>query len=430
MKLLLAGIIGCLLFTFSCAEEELLKKARKREKVTEFFQVDKPEVDILWVVDNSGSMLEKQNALANSFETFIKAMDEQAQKAGNKAVSFRQAVVTTDVTNENNFGGQANPQTGACQGGLKANGYQFVPGKNGKPYVDSTDPGATDDFKTRVKVGTCGNYIEKGLDAALNALYLSYDSNHPNFGDSGFMRPGAALLIIFVTDEDDASPGLPYQYYRQFKQIKGVGNSGLVGFAAVVAINGPCTAVGPEKKGVRYQELLKFYDQELQLLSSTNQGSSLPQTVLNICDSNFQNNLANLGRLVQALKDVFGPVCDLSDELLDTTSATRFDSINTLKLDYPCDIPKTEINCPQGAAIEDLCTDQSTEEYKRSCVLLDNTSTGDPATNAVGTSVFNIEGIVGGAKFIRFTNNFIPGPRAKVSMSYVPSDVNFCDSSN
>src|SRR6476661_1736301 len=48
------------------------------------------KIDVLWVVDNSGSMATSQQNLANNFPSFI-------QKFQEKAYDFQMGVVTTDA---------------------------------------------------------------------------------------------------------------------------------------------------------------------------------------------------------------------------------------------------------------------------------------------------------------------------------------------
>ena len=74
------------------AEKPIDLSPPKSRKVKEtFYQVKSQmeKVDILWVVDNSGSMEEEQDSLARNFDLFI----EELLK---KDIDFKMAVTTTD----------------------------------------------------------------------------------------------------------------------------------------------------------------------------------------------------------------------------------------------------------------------------------------------------------------------------------------------
>ncbi len=139
-------------------------------------------VDILWVVDNSGSMKTSQDNVADNFELFIN--DFQA-----KGYDFRIAVGATDAYaarhyNDNN---RAKFKTGS--GGVNTN----------TPIINPTTVNLADVFKKNIRVGTSGSGDERPLDSIRMIL-----SNPLN---SGFRRPGAFLSVIVVTDEEDFTHG-------------------------------------------------------------------------------------------------------------------------------------------------------------------------------------------------------------------------------
>ncbi|MCA9549121.1 MAG: VWA domain-containing protein [Myxococcales bacterium] len=179
--------------------------------------------DILFVIDNSGSIIQSQENLATNFSNFV----DQVAGAGD----YRIAVVTTDLDS-----------SGGEQGGLTTSTYSTV-----GPYypLDSTNgdacvfigldhacfrnpdpshrvidsraldrPSIIAAFQDAVQVGTCGSGMERGLEAALTALEQDGCTGTP------FLRPGANLIVIFVTDEDDASSGPVNQYVQRLLQLK------------------------------------------------------------------------------------------------------------------------------------------------------------------------------------------------------------------
>ena len=131
------------------------------------------EVDILWVVDNSHSMSEEQDLLADAFDDFVQNLEETN-------IDFHLAVVSTDMDLDNNKRGVM----------------------LGAPHVLTVDtPSYKGHFKTRVKVGTNGSDKEKGITAALTALTEPLASGK----NEGFLREDATLAVIFVSDENDCS---------------------------------------------------------------------------------------------------------------------------------------------------------------------------------------------------------------------------------
>ncbi|HVO31005.1 MAG TPA: hypothetical protein VMV18_09725, partial [bacterium] len=142
-----------------------------------------PPVDVLWVVDDSGSMADEQQKLATNFESFIHYFVDLH-------LDFHMGITTTDTlqtaTTEGNTTYQPGPQ-GA-----------FV----GNPaLLTSATQNLTGDFQANVNVGINGWRVERGLEAARMALSPAM----LNGANAGFLRPNAVLAIILVSDEDDQS---------------------------------------------------------------------------------------------------------------------------------------------------------------------------------------------------------------------------------
>jgi hypothetical protein len=137
-----------------------------------FLQAPNDQVDILFVVDDSFSMTEEQEALAAGFQSFISAIDE----AGS---DFHIGVVSTSADADD-------PNRGLLIG---------------TPPVLTRADDYVNLFQQRVRVGTAGSDHEKGLEAAAVALSPEYLVLH----NTGFVRPEANLLVVLVSDEDDCS---------------------------------------------------------------------------------------------------------------------------------------------------------------------------------------------------------------------------------
>lgn len=130
-------------------------------------------VDILWVVDDSVSMVQEQTRLAAGAQNFVTAL------LGTD-IDFHMGVITTDVNT-------ANVDAAALVGN--------------PPVLDATVPNYVQVFQDRVMVGTEGDDQEKGLQAAVTALTPPM----ANTRNAGFLRDEAMLMIIVLSDENDCS---------------------------------------------------------------------------------------------------------------------------------------------------------------------------------------------------------------------------------
>lgn len=142
------------------------------------------KIDVLFVVDNSGSMSSSQTALANNFPSFINYFNS-------KGYDYRIAVTTTDAF----YGGQfVNSSCSLCN----INQTKFKSGTNPKIYVlESTTPNIAAAFAQNVNVGVSGSGDERAFSSFKAALSSSLNV--------GFHRPSAFLSVIIVSDEEDFS---------------------------------------------------------------------------------------------------------------------------------------------------------------------------------------------------------------------------------
>ncbi len=173
-----------------------------------FTQDAKPKADILLTIDNSCSMSDKQQSLANNFASFIK----YAQSA---AVDYQIAVTTTDDSSTGQKG-------------------EFVSGA-GHPekIITPTTADYVNKFKAKVNVGIMGSATESGLSPSLKALTAPL-INGPN---AGFIRQAAALAVVVVTDAPDQSANTVPFYFDSFLNIKGKSRANMFTFNAVAGFN-------------------------------------------------------------------------------------------------------------------------------------------------------------------------------------------------
>ncbi len=202
----------------------------------------KREVDILFVIDNSYSMGEEQGRLSANFENFIARLEAEQTQA-----DYRIAVTTTDNGNprcagdsdgsehgafvmsscvdrlENFEGADGTNAAYACEDYCPADFSGYLPEETSlfqggeaasRPWIESIAGGSnlpegmstTQAFQCFGPQGVSGCGYESPLEATQRALERTRDRNDPAYG---FLRDGAILAVVIVTDEADcsAAPG-------------------------------------------------------------------------------------------------------------------------------------------------------------------------------------------------------------------------------
>lgn len=164
--------------------------------------------DILFVVDNSGSMMEEQKKVVDELHTFVEGLVNAPVHN-----DFQIGVVTTGLTQNFAQCGSSDPvcldfpfEAGQLQRGKDDTGkvLDFTTPK----ILASSNPNFLGLAQQLIGQGVMGSGQEMGLEAARRAvseplLSRPPDGNPP--GNLGFLRPGSRLLVIIVSDEDDCS---------------------------------------------------------------------------------------------------------------------------------------------------------------------------------------------------------------------------------
>jgi hypothetical protein len=200
------------------------------------------DVDILFVIDNSGSMGEEQALLANNFGAFIDVLE-----ADDVDANYRIGITTSDNGNpwcqtspeagklvlsscKDRLGdflfnnGTVDVQDLACNNGCTLSGadveviptttdldstpkprpwLENIEGKKNIPESTST----VDAFKCFGPQGINGC----GFESQLESMYLALErAENVNEDEYGFIRATAILAVVFVTDEADCSYNKDY----------------------------------------------------------------------------------------------------------------------------------------------------------------------------------------------------------------------------
>lgn len=196
MKKLLFASIGLA----ACASHDVV--VGDLQEVTTLPAIPNRDLDILFVVDNSPSMIEEQQSLAANFPLMIDALSTLDGGLPNLHIG----VVTSDLGTDasNTVPGRV---IGGCSNSGAGNLVQ-VAGMTDHFLSDIDVGGGTretnytgalrDEFATLALVGDNGCGFEQHLGAMKRAL----DDNPTN---AGFLREGANLAVVVLADEDDCS---------------------------------------------------------------------------------------------------------------------------------------------------------------------------------------------------------------------------------
>ncbi|MAX67884.1 MAG: hypothetical protein CME66_13185 [Halobacteriovoraceae bacterium] len=262
------------------------------EQDDEFTQNDTgAKLDILWVIDNSGSMRDEQEALGRNFDAFIQQFVE-------KNIDFKMAITTTD-TSRNNAGREWKDSMAALTSdNLAANKDLFLR-----------------DFARLVNVGTRGSGREKGIQAS--------EVFAERYGNS-WLREDAYFTIVYVSDEEDQSHKTVENHLKQIQKWKQ--NSGYIKAHSIVNMR------------------RAHYFQRYKEISALTNGD-----VASITDD-FYNTLLNMGGKIANLVDQF----PLSQKVYNSSSIEVYVN-NQLNTDWSYDeatnsIQFDENKVPQAGA--------------------------------------------------------------------------------
>ncbi|MBF0367234.1 MAG: tandem-95 repeat protein [Oligoflexia bacterium] len=161
-------------------------------------------VDILWVIDNSSSMGNEQQALANNFDAFINDFTKSV------TYKFNMYFITSDT---DNYKGQFLKVASDVN-------YQFnhtTLGQNKTTFINN--------FKNIVNVGTRGSSMEQPFKS-IQSAYV----NNPSISWNDSSR---ALVFIIFSDENEQSASTVDYWVSDFQSVKS-GRPSLLKMFAVI----------------------------------------------------------------------------------------------------------------------------------------------------------------------------------------------------
>jgi len=264
MKIKIYALMLALLVTsgLSCSPKStpaFIKPAPPDDKVIQDnTQVFDPQVDILFVVDNSGSMGEHQQNLSTNVTQFTSAFTKAS------VLDYNIGVVTTDT--EGYYGNNI-PCCGKMVGSIRV--------------VNKSTPNADQVLANNLIVGTDGSSVERMFDP----INLALSPANLTGWNVGFLRPNATLVVIIITDAEDQSDNntadSTYQFLLNLKQ----GNKDkLLAYGAIVPTKDTMNC--PRDDGTPPTKIESF-------LAMMNNNKN---NVFDLCDPDYGTRLSQLAK--------------------------------------------------------------------------------------------------------------------------------------
>lgn len=234
-----------------------------------------PKVDIVFVVDDSGSMYSHQRTLATNLGLFTSAMEQ------NKFLDYHIGVMSTSTQS---YYGSIKP--GALQGTP-----QFV--------TRLTDNGLSLLERNITALGTSGSATERMFDPLYVGLVQKADEYNP-----GFLRSEAFLVVILVTDAEDQSDLVSgFKVYNDLLRLKTWDENRMLGYAVLAypsLFGDSCSQDGWDDP-LENAEFMSYFTNAYNsrvgagLPSNPNSSPNKLTNIFSLCDSMYGQKLANIG---------------------------------------------------------------------------------------------------------------------------------------
>jgi hypothetical protein len=177
------------------------------------------KVDILFVIDNSGSMADEQVKLVNNFPVFA----QEIQTTLSEVNDYHVGVTSTDNYGLALFSPGINSDSPECRllGSLitSTNSGDCAPYVEGGRYMTEQDD-LQSKFSCAGNLGDTGSGLEQVAGAMTAAI--SPALNSPGACNEGFIRDDALLVVVLISDENDdiESMGDPADWYSLVSSFK------------------------------------------------------------------------------------------------------------------------------------------------------------------------------------------------------------------
>ncbi len=281
MKLIKLLGLASTIFILSCQADPGPKKIPLEDKKL----IDKslndisfnPSVDILFIIDDSGSMFSVQKQLAANSKLFIE------QFFNTKFIDYHIGVTTSSLFDSSS----------------KAPGGQLR-NVEGYTYVDRITPAGDIVLSNMLNVGTSGSATEQFFSIHMNTFAEPLLSG----ANRGFYREDAQLAIFVITDTEDQSSFSALEAYEFLRDLKNKDERKLHYAAALVHVDPNCRSsenMDPRK----IRSIIELFQERGYKFS--------------LCQPNYGEDLATVAtRLIRSASTVY------LDQLPDVTTLQVF----------------------------------------------------------------------------------------------------------
>jgi hypothetical protein len=206
------ALVAALLLMAACPDRSISQVVPQQQGAVRKHIPVSADIDILFVIDNSASTGDKQALFANNFPKFVQALDAFPTGRPNLHIAVVDTTVDIGVSG---FSGCPSPNPaddGVFQNTPRVAGCAAPNGRFISDIKDATTGTRTINYTPPLdtalpciaEVGASGCGFEAPLEAMKRALTpMGMPGARPE--NAGFIRDGAYLAVIFLTDEDDAS---------------------------------------------------------------------------------------------------------------------------------------------------------------------------------------------------------------------------------
>jgi hypothetical protein len=165
-------------------------------------------LDLLFVIDDSGSTRDKQKVFAQNYTNFVTALDRFPSGRPNLHIGVVTSSVDLGPGARSDVCHPARGTDGLLQNRARDSANPCAPPTADRFLVDVQGPGG----RTQNYAGTLDTALSCissvgdagcGFESPLEAIKRALDGSHPE--NAGFVRPGALLAVVILTDEDDCS---------------------------------------------------------------------------------------------------------------------------------------------------------------------------------------------------------------------------------
>lgn len=227
----------------------------------------RPTVDILFVVDDSGSMSTHQTNLSNNVDTFVNEFSKL------KLIDYHIGVLSSSMES------YYSAQNGKLQdpSGLLGN----------SPYVTANTPNGLGILRRNIKLGTNGSATEAFFDP----VYFALSPPLINTFNKGFYREDAYLIIIFITDaEEQSTYSNPRSFMDFLLTLKKNNKNKILSYGAIIPSGYPGSngwnSTCPRDQSTEPKKMESF------LSMTVNAGKN----IVALCDSNFGAKLVEFSK--------------------------------------------------------------------------------------------------------------------------------------